>query len=223
MKVATRVVVDVGTDQILCWEGYDYSGPVAECKAKKAKKLAETQLAAMNKYIAELLSLQKQAILPILPELQAFIKGGGRGFSPEALAAMRGQALEGTTARFGELEGRLKTMLARRGAAGGDVPVSGDFMRTVAGLESAKEMGVSDALREVTLKDELLRLQNLFAAAGALTGAGSVFRPDPFIGGASDALGTRANLSIAGLNQMGQIISGVSQGAGTALGGWAGG
>jgi hypothetical protein len=184
------------TGEVLLWEGFrGYDGPVAECKRGKAKRLSEQQLALQNRLTQEQLALQRQFSVPLIEATRPFLEGGGQGFTPEEFAALQGTAIEGTSRRFSDIEGRLKTSLARRGAAGGLTPISGDFTRSIAGFNFARESERAGALRELNINNAMLRRSNFFNAANVRLGGAGGFSPAPFVGGAASALSNRTQLA----------------------------
>ncbi len=185
------------TGEVLLWEGFrGYDGPVAECKRGKAKRLSEQQLALQNRLTLEQLGLQKQFSVPLIEATRPFLEGGGEGFTPEEFAALQGQAIEGTAQRFGDIESRLKTSLARRGAAGGLVPISGDFTRNIAGFNFAREAERARGLRDLATRNAMLRRSNFFNAANIRLGGAAGFSPSPFVSGAAGALSNRTRLAL---------------------------
>ena len=185
------------TGEVLLWEGFrGYDGPVAQCKgAKKSKKLAEEQLALQNRLTQQQLALQRQFVSPLIAATAPFLEDGGQGFTPEEFAARQGQAIEGTSRRFSDIERRLKTSLARRGAAGGLTPISGDFTRSIAGFNFARESQRAAGLRELNINDAMLKRSNFFNAANIRLGGAATFSPAPFVGGAASALSNRTRLA----------------------------
>lgn len=105
----------------------------------------------------------------MFPQLQEMLKGT-EGFSPEALAAMRGQAIEGTGQQFNATEEALRRSLSSRGLRTGNAPVSGLAGREFSDLGAARAATTSGALRDVTTKNESQRLQNLFNAFNIASG-----------------------------------------------------
>ena len=225
MKLYSRIVCDMETGVILAAEWTEYTGPVAECKKKKSKKLAEDQMKFFNDLLKQDLEFRRQFLMPLLPALAPFLSGE-RGFSDASLAAMRGEAIEGTSRRFEDLGSRLKARLGQRGAAGGLTPMSGDFSRNLLGLGAMEESERAGALRDINVRDELLALQNMFGAANVLSGTGAQFRADPFVGGSSSALSNRTQLGLAKPFWQDLLLAGVggaSQAAGAAAMGAMGG
>ena len=161
----------------------------------KWRRRAEEMRQEMLKLMREQLSMQRGALDTVQGGVSQYLSPEGVGFNPEELAAMRGEAMEDVDTQFGGIESALKTMLARRGAAGGGVPISGDFLRGTGNLAADKVKLRAGLLRDVTVKNALLKLQNRFAAANSMLGVGSQYNPAPFLGGAQAALGTGANLA----------------------------
>jgi hypothetical protein len=185
---------------------------VVECKgAKKSKKLAEEQLALQNRLTQQQLALQQQFASPLISATAPFLEDGGQGFTPEEFAALQGRAIEGTSRRFSDIESRLKTSLARRGAAGGLTPISGDFTRSIAGFNFARESQRAQGLRDINIQNAMLRRSNFFNAANVRLGGAGVFSPAPFVGGASSALSNRTQLAFK--PSLGATLGGAALGA----------
>jgi hypothetical protein len=89
----------------------------------------------------------------------------------------------------------LKTSLARRGAAGGLTPISGDFTRSIAGFNFAREAQRAQGLRDINIQNAMLRRSNFFNAANIRLGGAGGFSPAPFVGGAASALSNRTQLA----------------------------
>jgi len=201
------------TGEVLLWEGFPgYDGPVVECKgAAKSKALTEKQLARQNALIEKSFNLQQQFASPLISATAPFLEDGGQGFTPEEFAALQGQAIEGTSRRFGDIEKRLKTSLARRGAAGGLTPISGDFTRSIAGFNFAREGQRAAGLRELNINDAMLKRSNFFNAANVRLGGAGVFSPAPFVSGAAGALSNRTRLAFK--PSLGATLGGAALGA----------
>lgn len=212
MRVSTRIIIDIETGKVLQRHWFAYDGPVAECKgAKKSKKLAEQQLALQNRLTQEQLALQRQFAVPLIAATAPFLEDGGQGFTPEEFAALQGRAIEGTSRRFEDIERRLKVGLARRGAAGGLTPISGDFTRSIAGFNFARESQRAAGLRELNINDAMLRRSNFFNAANIRLGAAPTFSPAPFVSGAAGALSNRTQLAFK--PSLGATLGGAALGA----------
>lgn len=124
------------------------------------------------------------------------------GLSPEAMAALRGQAIEGSATQYGQNVEALKTELARRGAAGGgDLPGSaGDIARGYGPLMASRDAQRSQGLRDAILADEQRKfesfglnrqtaMQGLNTAAGLTGTLGNVYDPSKFLSTSTNALG----------------------------------
>ena len=224
MRVTTKAIFDIESGAVLAWEGFDYCGPVEECKgARKSKKLAEKQLALQNRLTQQQLALQQRFASPLIAATAPFLEDGGQGFTPEEFAALQGQAIEGTSRRFEDIERRLKVGLTRRGAAGGLVPISGDFTRSIAGFNFARESQRAAGLRELNISNAMLRRSNFFNAANIRLGGAATFSPAPFVSGAASALSNRTRLAFK--PSLGATLGGAAIGAAAGLftGGLAGG
>lgn len=171
MNIWERVVIDIATNEVIEATGYAYTGHIAEMKgdqSKKVRRLAEQREQEFFQQMMRNLGDVRSGVLQFLtPE--------GQGFTPSELAALNAQAIEAVPARFEDLEQRLRTELARRGAIGGNIPISGDFARDFGSLAAEKEKFRTELLRDVMIRDALLKNQNRFNAANALLGVGSQF------------------------------------------------
>ena len=171
MRVWEWVVMDAETGAILDGRWYEYDGPVAEAKggqSKKAAKLAQQREAEFFQQMMRNLGDVRGGVLQ-------FLSPEGQGFTEAELASLRGQAIDAVPQRFEDLERRLRTELARKGAVGGNIPISGDFGRDFGALGAQKEMFRTELLRDVDIRNALLKNQNRFNAANALLGVGSQF------------------------------------------------
>jgi len=212
LRVTTKAIFDIESGALLSWEGFNYAGPVAQCKgAKKSKRLAEEQLRLQNRLVQQQLALQRQFTVPLIAATAPFLEDGGQGFTPEEFAALQGEAIEGTSRRFEDIERRLKVSLARRGAAGGLVPISGDFGRSIAGFNFARESQRAAGLRELNISNAMLRRSNFFNAANIRLGAAPTFSPGPFVSGAAGALSNRTRLAFK--KSLGAQLGGAAIGA----------
>lgn len=136
-----------------------------------SRESAEARLLQLAGSIAQLEAGQRNALFSALfPALLPFLQNGGEGFSEEALAGMRSQAIEGTAGQFGNARSALATELSRRGLRTGSNPISGEGLRRTAELGATEARSTSDALRDVLLKNESQRLSNLFSAGNLASG-----------------------------------------------------
>jgi hypothetical protein len=93
---------------------------------------------------------------------QAPVTGLEGGLSPEALAAMKGAAIDQVPGRFDAAARAIKLRQLRRGG-GGAAPAGGDYSRDLGGLYAAREQERAGALRGVTMEDEKMRRENILA------------------------------------------------------------
>lgn len=126
-------------------------------------------------------------------QLQKILAEGG--FSPEALAAMRSEAIEGTATQFSGAREAIATELARRGLRTGMAPISGEALRRTAELGGAQAIATSSALRDIAVQNERQRLQNVFNALNIASGFPA--NPNAPIGAASGAANSIAALEMA--------------------------
>lgn len=175
---------------------------------------AEARLFNLAGSIAQLEAGQRNALFSaLLPALLPFLQEGGEGFSEEALAGMRSQAIEGTAGQFGNARSALVSELSRRGLRGGSTPISGEALRRTAELGGTEARATSEALRDVLLKNEQQRISNLFNA-GNLAG-GFPSNPSAAINAASGIPEPRPGL---GSTLASSLLGAATSAAGTALG-----
>jgi hypothetical protein len=103
------------------------------------------------------------------PQLQEYSQFGAGdvtdlqgGYSPEALAAMRGQAIDAVPGRFDAAARNIRLQQLRRGG-GGMAPAGGDYSRDFGNLYAAREQSRAGALRGITVEDERLKRENILA------------------------------------------------------------
>ncbi len=151
------------------------------------------------------------------------------GLSPEAMTALRRQAVEGTERDYQSNISSLKSQLGQRGAFGGQTP--GDVNALLSGyapLMGARDASRSSQLANATLADEQRKFDTLGLnrqtaaqfggiSAGLSTGLKNAFSPSPFLSGADSALSGLGSAINAG-NQSG--FQGI-QTAGNLAGTWA--
>lgn len=82
------------------------------------------------------------------------------GLSPQAMAALRAQAIEGTAGAYDDALSRAVVNLSRRGMLTGATAAGGDAARLFGGVYAQKAQAKADALRKTTLADEQARREN---------------------------------------------------------------
>lgn len=214
MRVWEWLTIDVETGQVLDGRCYDWNGPVAEAKGKQSKKAARLAREREQAFFTQMM----QNLGDVRGGVLQFLSPEGTGFTEAELASLRGQAIDAVPQRFEDIEQRLRTELARRGAVGGNIPISGDFARDFGSLAAEKEKFRTELLRDVDIRNALLKNQNRFNAANALLGVGS-----QFTGAQSGALNANVNAAQsadqASSGFMGALVGGGLGALGSFLGG----
>jgi hypothetical protein len=142
---------------------------------------------------------------PAIGQVNRTIGRENAGLSPEAKAAMISASKENAAAGYGSAAEQLKTMLASRGAYGGQEPGSvGDIVREFSPLLAARENAVSEGQRATTMADEAARQKNREAAlqaaglSGQLMGqVGQIYDPTKYVPGALQSEANRTQAKTA--------------------------
>lgn len=192
MKITTKAVYD-WEGNLLEWQGYEYDGPLAECKRDKAKETAQNQMNLMNELTQKNLATQLGMVQPLVPSLQAEYQNP-TGFTPEMLAAMRSQMIQNTGMMGNSAMNQAKQMLASRGLGGGQVPFSGMSGQILGPTAMMPALARSQGLNDINIQNAQSALANKWQAANMLGGYAGLFNPAPYVGGASSALGNLTNL-----------------------------
>ena len=182
-----------------------------------SRESQEARMFALASSIAQMEAGQRNALFSAMfPAILPFLQDGGEGFSPEALAAMNSQAIEGTAGQFGNARSALATELARRGLRGGGAPISGEGLRRTAELGGGEARATSEALRDVLLKNDQQRISNLFNSANLASGFQA--NPSAAINAASGIPEPRPGLgSTLASSLLGSAASAAGRALGTAL------
>lgn len=133
----------------------------------------------------------------ILSYLQGKMQGqidNPQGYTPEALAAMKTQATEGTAKAFAQAQQANHAIEAGRGQSGLPSGVSAqlDAQNAVSGAQMQ-----SAGLNNIELADSNLKNQNYWNAVQGLSGVAAGLNPTSFAGAGSGAAGNVANSSQA--------------------------
>jgi hypothetical protein len=197
MRVTTKVVMDIETGAIIEHECEEYSGPVALCKgatstanSQRSQELA-MQTDAYNTQKAQLATLTK-AFSPYL--------SGGKGFTPQALAAMRSQFLNSNNSTFNQAGQMVRSALGARGEGTGANPVGGNYAAGLSNLLGAKAGSQSQGLLGLDVTNQQQALQNQFNAGNILSGNAATLTGTQGVSGAgaSSALNSYINASNSG-------------------------
>lgn len=184
--------------------------------------------AGAEQTFAERNELVRSMMGKVLPGIESAMgtMNVAEGLSPEAMSAMRAQAVEGPQRDYqGQVE-QLKTALAGRGAyGGGETP--GDFGAIIGGyapLMQARDQARQGLLQNTILADEqrkfdTLGLNRQTAASAMSTGAGltsalgQIYNPAAFLGASENALGQLAGVvnsgtasQFQGINTAGNLL-----------------
>lgn len=215
--IAGRYVIDESAS-----EWCDYDGPIAECKGAGT---AQAQLNTQNQLVQQELQSQQALQQQVMgssatPGSIASYLSGNVGFSPQALASMTSQFLNQNTSNFNQAGQAVMSQLASRGAAGGAMPVGGDFTRGLEALQGARASSQAQGILGLNVQNAQQALSNQFNAANI--GMGQAAQVGQNLGtfnqGASSALNsyvTAANSSPL-MNMLGQAL-------GAGIGGFTGG
>lgn len=187
------------------WEGYEYSGPVEECKGQDQ---AKQQLDAQNKLTQDQLTQQKAVRDQILGSVGKYLSGNV-GFDPAQLAAMQSQFLNSNTSTYNQAGQAVMSALKARGAGGGDMPVGGDYTRGLEDLLGARATSQSQGLLGLNIQDAQQALNNKFNAASVASGQSAQLGQNvgTFNTGASNSLDqyVKAANSSPLMNMLGQV------------------
>lgn len=166
------------------------------------------------------LSQLKQAFSPYL--------NGTQGFDPAMLSSMTSQFLNNNNQSFNDAGAQVRSALAARGAGSGQLPVGGDYVRGIAGLQGAKASSQSQGLLGINVQNAMQALNNQFNAGNILSGNAATLTGTQGVAGsgASSALGSYIQAANTGFgssfaNAFGGALgaglgAGVTGGAGTA-------
>jgi hypothetical protein len=166
---------------------------------------------------------QQSGILSFLSnKLQPMIDNP-QGFSPEAMAAMRTQATEGTAQNFAQSQKALQNAEAARGGNG--LPSGVDAQLSAENSNAAAQQN-SQAQNGITLANEQQKQTNFWGATNALNGVAAQLNPNGYASnatGGSEAVGNLAQIYKATqaspwLGAMGGLAGGALSAAGQAGG-----
>lgn len=220
MKIYTRIEMDIETGQVIDSESFEYSGPVAECKAASDANQQRKDELAMQK---QSFGLMQQRQNQVGGAVGKYLTGSGEGFDPKQLALMRSQFLNSNAAQYQNAGRNLRTSLLRTGSSDSSSPVGGDYVRGIAGLEGGMANNASSGLANIDLQNLSMALNNKFNAASLINGqAAQLTSPISSFGqDASSALNSYVTASQNGI--MSQFTKALGGGLGMGLTGGIGG
>lgn len=212
-------------------EGRPVSGGKGDQVAKQSELLSQQnmqQQMGFSKQLMEVFNKQYADQKSVLDYLKSKVQpmiDNPKGYSPEALAAMRTSATDTASANY---QNAQKTLQANRFAQGGrDLPSGVDAQLNAALLQS-EAADKSNAQNNITLQDENLKQANFWNATNVLSGVGAQFNPQSYAGASTGASGaassagnTTANLSQAyqasTQSQLMGVLGGIAGGATSAM------
>lgn len=205
MRIYTRVIIDPNGD-VLEQEGYEYDGPVAECKGasqqERDQAAAQTSLAKKQSAFFDTMSKSydkmfagQTAILESLQKTYAPILAAGPsqyGLSRAEDTAMRTMASEGTAqsykmAKQAVAEGQAAASGDAYIPKGADTQVRAQLASQAAAQQSAGNLGI-------TARGYDIGRQNFANAANALGGVAQQMNPLGYSQGTSGAAGTAGTI-----------------------------
>jgi hypothetical protein len=219
--ITTSATYDMATGILLDWEGFEYEGPIAECKGEGTSK---DQLNQQNALQKQAFDLMKGAQDKVSGSVGQYLTGNV-GFDPEQLALLKSQFLNNIAKNYKTAGSNVRTALLRTGSASG--PVGGDYTRGIAGLEGGLASDTSSGMANIDLQNLSQALTNKFNAASLINGqAAQMTSPIATFGsGASNALNQYVQASNSGFGAtfMRGLGSGLGQGIGSGISGGLGG
>jgi hypothetical protein len=155
----------MATWEVLDHRFHEYSGTVAECKGDGT---AKAQLKRQNELVDKQLAEQQKIRDNITGNFQKYLTGSGEGFDPAQLAAMISQFQNQNDAAFNSAGQNVRAAIAARG--GSDLPISGDAVRGLSGLEGARATSQAQGLTGIKLADLQQAITNKFNAGNLESG-----------------------------------------------------
>jgi hypothetical protein len=182
MRVYTRIIINSETSELISREGYDYEGPVLQCKASDAENALSAEQSAFfqtlqNDYKTQFAS-QTNILNSLNSTFQPILAGGiGQfGFTPAEEAALRTGALEQVGGAYKNASTAVSEMMAARGGGNVSLPSGADaqVMGTIASQAAAAESG---AQNQITQAGYAVGRQNFLEAANVLGGVAKMYDP----------------------------------------------
>ena len=168
-------------DQYLA-EGRTVSGGKGGDEAKAAQKRNEDRQ-------DKAFTFQMSQMQDVKNAMQKYLSGN-IGFDPQQLAAMTSQFMGQNANDFNQARAGVTSLLASRGAGGGQTPVGGDYTRGMSGLFGSEAQSLAGGMNSIRMQNALQALNNKFQASNVLSGnAAALSSPiSTFGSGASNAL-----------------------------------
>lgn len=158
-----------------------------------------------NKQRQQELDLQKAAITrqnsqqdKVASQVSPFL-GGKQGFDPMQLALLQSQFMNTNDQAFNSAGNSVRSSLLARGAGGGNLPASGDTVRGLLGLESARANSQTSGLQNIGLQNLSQALNNRWNAINVLNGQPAQL--DTQVGSTANAASSALSSYITAANQ----------------------
>lgn len=179
------------------YEGFEYGGPLAECKGDSVAKQQEQNQLNFNNQLMSIFQQQygkQAAVLDFLKgKLQPMIENP-TGYDPATLAAMRTSATDNLSTSYNNAS---KALQGRQFITGRDLP-SGVQAQQSAQLATAEASDKANAQNTITMNDANLKNTNYWNAMNVLSGnVASQFNPLGYANSATSGANAVANLSQA--------------------------
>jgi hypothetical protein len=206
MRIATKIVIDSETLEVLAREDYSYDGPVELCKgatqaqtqSQQASLQAQQQQNAFNTQLMSIFQQQfgqQQQVFNFLQNtLQPQVAAGGQGYTPAQLAALRTGASDTNAQQFQNAQQALNEVEAQHG--GNDLP-SGVNANLNASLAVQEAQTEAASQNQITQNNANLQQQNYWNALNALNGVGTEFNPIGYSGAATSGTGASSSAANA--------------------------
>lgn len=163
-------------------------------KGDSTVKAGETQQLQFNQQLQNMFATQfgkKSGVLDYLNGKMTGMIDNPQGYSPDALAAMRTQASEGTARSFAQASQATHQMEAARG--GSTLPSGVNAQIDAENATGAAAAG-SAAQNQITQADANLKQQNYWNAVNVLGGTAAQYNPEALAGEANGGSGALAGL-----------------------------
>lgn len=169
---------------------------------------------------------QMSQIADLKKAFSSYTQGGGQGFDPATLAAMKAQFLNSNNNTFNQAGQQVREALGARGEGTGQNPVGGNYAQGLANLLGAKAGSQSQGLLGVDVTNAQQALTNKFNAGNLLSGNAATLTGTQGVSGsgASSALNSYITASNTGFlgsfqNALGSSLGkSLGQGASAGLG-----
>ena len=186
MFISTKVVIDIATGTVLHREGFEYSGPLAECKGDQALKDQEMSQAGFTKKLQAAFSTQfknQQDLLGFLnPKLESMISNP-TGLDQSTKTALNSSAIENNAVAY---QNATKAQQAQAAARGDGSSLPSGVQEQVQGELAGQAAGQkSSALNQIQLEDANLKNANQWKAISALSGDAELANPNSFASSAN--------------------------------------